>query len=78
MSPYNAGVWNPGRSRAIPVRICAAPIAFAMLKTKSADPGTTVLVNAEGEQTDAVVCGLRFYNPVAPQASSARETGEST
>ncbi len=56
----------------------AAPIAFAMLKTKSADPDTTVLVNAEGEQTDAVVCGLRFYNPVAPQASSARETGEST
>jgi folate-binding protein YgfZ len=50
----------------------AAPIAFAMLKTACAEPGSTVLVNAEGEQVEAAVRGLRFYD-AAPGASEATE-----
>lgn len=38
----------------------SAPIAFAMIKSSHAEPGTIVVVNAEGAQTDAVVGGLRF------------------
>ncbi|MHC5022952.1 MAG: CAF17-like 4Fe-4S cluster assembly/insertion protein YgfZ, partial [Planctomycetota bacterium] len=37
----------------------AVPIACAMLRSKHAAPGTKVLVNAEGEQAEAVVQGLR-------------------
>ncbi|MHC4448036.1 MAG: CAF17-like 4Fe-4S cluster assembly/insertion protein YgfZ [Planctomycetota bacterium] len=50
----------------------AAPIAFAMLKTACAEPGSTVLVNAEGEQVEAAVRGLRFYD-AAPGANEATE-----
>jgi tRNA-modifying protein YgfZ len=38
----------------------AAPIAFAMLRTKHSQDGECVIVNAEGEQTEAVVQALRF------------------
>lgn len=38
----------------------STPIAFAMLKTASAEVENTVLVNAEGEQVRAKVQGLRF------------------
>lgn len=39
----------------------AAPIGFAMLKTSAAVPGAVLLVNAEGEQAEAVVGTLRFW-----------------
>ena len=39
----------------------AAPIAFAMLKTKASAQGATVLVNAEGEQANATVTPLQFW-----------------
>ncbi len=39
----------------------AAPIAMAMIRTASAAPGTTLLVNAEGEQCDATVTALRAW-----------------
>lgn len=38
----------------------ANPIAFAMLKSSHSEPGTRVLVNAEGEQPQATVQGLGF------------------
>jgi len=38
----------------------AVPIAFAMLSASSYSEGTRVMVNAEGEQAPARVCGLRF------------------
>lgn len=38
----------------------AAPVAFAMLRTRNVSPGTTVLVNAEGEQVEATVGELCF------------------
>ncbi len=38
----------------------AEPVAFAMIRSSHATPGTTLVVNAEGEQSDAVVGGLRF------------------
>jgi len=39
----------------------SAPIAFAMVKTKHAEAGAELLVNAEGEQVEAAVHGLRFW-----------------
>lgn len=39
----------------------AAPIAFAMIRTAQAEPGTTVLVGAEGATVEAAVGALRFY-----------------
>ncbi|MHC5004244.1 MAG: CAF17-like 4Fe-4S cluster assembly/insertion protein YgfZ, partial [Planctomycetota bacterium] len=39
----------------------AAPIAFAMVRAASAEPGATVLVNAEGAQERATVAPLRFW-----------------
>ena len=44
----------------------SVPIAFAMLKTSHAEPGTAVLVSAEGEHTEATVVPLRFHPQVAP------------
>ncbi|MHC4419288.1 MAG: CAF17-like 4Fe-4S cluster assembly/insertion protein YgfZ [Planctomycetota bacterium] len=44
----------------------SVPIAFAMLKTSYAEPGTTVLVSAEGEHTEAVVAPLCFHPGAAP------------
>ncbi len=41
----------------------AAPIGFGMIKSTQAQHGNRVLVNAEGEQTDAVVGPLRFWPP---------------
>ncbi|MHC4414102.1 MAG: CAF17-like 4Fe-4S cluster assembly/insertion protein YgfZ [Planctomycetota bacterium] len=41
----------------------AAPIAFAQVRTEHAEPGTTVLVDAEGHQTEATVGKLRFWGP---------------
>ncbi|MFO0826937.1 MAG: glycine cleavage T C-terminal barrel domain-containing protein [Phycisphaerales bacterium] len=48
----------------------AAPIAFAMIRTASAAPGTIVLVNAEGEQCEASVAPLRSW-PVATDAGAS-------
>lgn len=39
----------------------AAPIAFAMIKSTCAEMGTTVLVNAEGEQCEAAIAPLRSW-----------------
>jgi len=39
-----------------------APIGFAMLKTKYAEQGTTVVMNAEGDQTEAQLTKLRFWS----------------
>jgi folate-binding protein YgfZ len=44
----------------------AVPVAFAMIKSATAAPGTTVLVNAEGEQAEAVISGLRFWPESKP------------
>lgn len=43
----------------------AAPIAFAVVRTKHATLGTRLLVNAEGAQTEAVVHALRFLQEAA-------------
>jgi folate-binding protein YgfZ len=56
----------------------AKPIAFAMIKTSHAGPGTLVLVNAEGAQSKATVSPLRFWPPAErptsapPPAAAAR------
>ncbi len=39
------------------------PIAFSMIKIGSAEPGTRVVVGAEGAMAEAVVGGLRFHPP---------------
>ncbi len=39
----------------------AAPIAFTIIRSKFAEPGTQVLVNAEGTQATATVHPLRFW-----------------
>ena len=39
----------------------SVPIAFARIKTSHAEPGTTVLVSAEGEHVEAAVGGLCFH-----------------
>ena len=46
-------------------------IAFAMLKTTYAMPGTTVMVAAEGQQASATVCDRTFYqrNATTPHKS---------
>ena len=38
----------------------AVPVAFAMVASSSYEPGTRVLVNAEGAQSAATVCALDF------------------
>jgi folate-binding protein YgfZ len=45
----------------------AAPVAFAMVKSAHATPGTTLLVNAEGAQSRATVGPLRFFGAVASE-----------
>ncbi len=42
-----------------------APIAFAMLRSGHSAPGSVVQLEAEGEQTEAVVGALRFYEAPA-------------
>jgi folate-binding protein YgfZ len=54
----------------------SVPIAFAMLRSSHAEPGTTVLVIAEGELAEAAVGGLRFLPPSGP-AESPPGRGES-
>ncbi len=44
-----------------------APVAFAMVRSAFAAPGTTVLASAEGEMAEAVVGPLRFHPP--PEAT---------
>jgi len=44
----------------------AVPVAFAMIKTAFAASGTTVLVNAEGEQCEATVGPLRSWPHEVP------------
>ncbi|MHC5114461.1 MAG: CAF17-like 4Fe-4S cluster assembly/insertion protein YgfZ [Planctomycetota bacterium] len=39
----------------------AQPVAFAMMRRQHAEPGTTVRVNAEGEQVEATVGPLRCW-----------------
>ena len=39
----------------------AEPVAFAMIRTKHADEGGRVLVNAEGRQVEATICPLQFW-----------------
>lgn len=51
----------------------AAPIAFAMVRTSSSEPGTVVLVNAEGSSCPAVVGPLRSWP--APETPVASEGG---
>jgi folate-binding protein YgfZ len=41
----------------------SVPIAFAMIKSGHAEPGTTVIVSAEGEHAEATVVGLCFHRP---------------
>jgi folate-binding protein YgfZ len=41
----------------------SVPVAFAMVRSDHAEPGTTVVVSAEGEHGEAAVCDLRFYQP---------------
>jgi folate-binding protein YgfZ len=43
----------------------STPVAFAMLKTSHAEPGTTVLVSAEGEHAPATVGALGFLRGAA-------------
>jgi folate-binding protein YgfZ len=43
----------------------SVPIAFAMIKTGHAEPGTTVIVSAEGEHTAATVGELCFLRGAA-------------
>ena len=38
----------------------AVPVAFAMVASSSYEPGTRVLVHAEGAQSAATVCALDF------------------
>lgn len=40
----------------------AQPIAFGLIKTKFADEGTNVLVNAEGTQVEATIVPLTFWS----------------
>jgi folate-binding protein YgfZ len=47
----------------------AKPIAFAMVKSAHADPGTSVRVMAEGEAAPATVGPLRFWFPDQPGSS---------
>jgi folate-binding protein YgfZ len=43
----------------------AAPVAFGMLKTAAAAAGTSVLVNGEGSQSNAIVGELQFHSSTA-------------
>lgn len=45
----------------------ASPIAFAMIKSAAAEPGTTVMVSAEGHTVEAAVGGLCFYRGEEPR-----------
>lgn len=51
----------------------AEPIAFASIRSAAAKEGSVVLVNAEGEQVEAVIAPLRFWPTVsvAPAQGSA-------
>ena len=40
----------------------AVPIAFGLVKSARAEPGTELVVNAEGAQTKATVCSLAFWS----------------
>lgn len=50
----------------------AAPVAFAMIKNAHAEIGTTLLVNAEGAQSRAVVGPLRFFGARSGPAAGAQ------
>jgi glycine cleavage system aminomethyltransferase T len=41
----------------------ADPVAFAMIRSQHAEPGTRLLVTAEGAQVGATVCELCFSAP---------------
>jgi folate-binding protein YgfZ len=49
----------------------AVPIAFAMVSSSSYAEGTRVMVNAEGEQAPAVVCGLDFLATTDAEGNGA-------
>lgn len=49
--------------------LSAAPIAFAMIRSAHARAGSTVIVNAEGEQALATIGPLQFWPP--PRVSGA-------
>lgn len=53
----------------------AAPIAFAMVKSKHAMPGQSLRVYGEGEPVEATVRGLRFW-PEASLHEPGRKVGE--
>jgi folate-binding protein YgfZ len=55
----------------------AVPIAFAMVSASSYAGGTRVMVNAEGEQAPAAVCGLDFLAAAAAdEAARTASAGE--
>lgn len=51
--------------------LSAAPIAFGMVRAAQAEKGTTLLVNAEGEQCEATVTALRSW-PLEPAATERK------
>ncbi len=51
----------------------APPVAFAMLSSRAYELGTTVLVNAEGEQVQATVTSLSFLTQKPAEHAAARE-----
>lgn len=55
----------------------AVPIAFAMIRTAHAEPGTRLLVNAEGSQCTAVVGPLRSWPAPDATDAAASEKGQS-
>lgn len=59
-------------SSAISPLLGARPVAFAMIRSTHADPGTTLVVNAEGGQAEAAVGALRSM----PQVSAPVEGGQ--
>jgi folate-binding protein YgfZ len=50
-------------SSALSPMLGAQPIALAMIRNAQARHGATVMVNAEGEQTEAIIGPLRFWPP---------------
>lgn len=59
-------------SSALSPMLGALPVAFAMVRHAFTAEGTTVVVNAEGEQCDALVAPLRSWPPAAPPVPSPR------
>ena len=51
----------------------AQPVAFGIIKTAQAMKGTTVLVEAEGELAEAVLCELRFLPSSSESTSKPSE-----